>query len=147
MDYDFQASITRKELAGTEHALTDEWSYEYPLPTNPYCLRVINIPDYKDSKWTVEGRILLCNLENDVVIRYIRRITESEMNLLHAALVEAIVIKLASHLSTRLKQSRTGYSELVTEYKNIALPDAIWADQKGSNNPPVKNKKWVKAGR
>lgn len=82
-----------------ETPLGSEYSYKYTLPTNPYCLRVIRIPEqvynmtdpyttttYKnigyaynglvDNTYRIEGRSLVTNLTG-VVIEYIARETNA----------------------------------------------------------------------
>ena len=51
------------------------WSYQFTLPSDPYCLRVLDVDSYKQYEWTVEGRKLLGNFSS-ANIRYISIVTD-----------------------------------------------------------------------
>ena len=146
-DHSFSCARTLKQISGSEHTLTNEWGYEYDLPVNPFCLAVLGIPDYRNSAWTVNGRTLYVNLGPPIVIEYTARITAAEMDLPHAALLNAFAMRLAFHLSTRMKQSRRGKSDILATYLQEALPAAISADIGAGQHRPQKNDSWLNAGR
>jgi len=52
-----------------------DFSYQYTLPTDPYCLRVLSLQD-NDTVHTIEGRKLLAN-ESTVKLKYVARIVDT----------------------------------------------------------------------
>lgn len=117
-------AIRRATLTLTDETpLGSEYSYKYTLPTNPYCLRVVRIPDevfsladpyttttYKNvgyaynaiatDAYRIEGRSLVTNLTG-VVIEYIARETNAALFPPHfsSALSARIAVDLAYDMS------------------------------------------------
>ena len=67
------------------------WTYEFNLPTNPYCLKVEKVEE--DIDYAIEGRKLLSN-EQTVKIKYLGRI--SDPNKLPSPFRECLSYYLAS---------------------------------------------------
>ena len=80
----------------------ESFSYQYTLPTDPKCLRVLSIPEYPDENYEIMGEYLLCNLET-VVLKYIKRITDPTK--FDPLLVQAIAYRLAAELALKISSS------------------------------------------
>lgn len=65
---------TRKVLAALEDAPEFGWNYQFLLPTDPYCLRVLGMSD-NSIPFQVEGRNILCD-ESSVSLIYIARVKD-----------------------------------------------------------------------
>ena len=93
-------SITRASLAQLSEAPAYGFSYMYALPTNPYCLRVLEMeyPDYifKIENDATNGRVLLTD-ESTANILYIAQITNT--TLFDSMFVETLTSKLAVDLA------------------------------------------------
>ena len=91
--YPWNCATERMELgleaAGPEY----EYAYKFQLPTDPYCLRVLEVED--DYDYRIEGRYLLSD-NSTIKIKFIKRITDS--GLFDSLLMEAIVARLAAAL-------------------------------------------------
>lgn len=83
----WNVAISRAALAANSTAPAFGFTYQFPLPTDPYCLRVLSFWNSNvnnelaayDSNimFKIEGRSILSN-ENDCRIVYISRVTDTE---------------------------------------------------------------------
>lgn len=109
-------AITRATLAQLSDTPAYGFNYQYALPTNPYCLRVLEM-EYKDYIFKVEnvathGRVLLTD-EGTAKILYIARITDT--NLFDSMFVDTLTAKLAVDLAypvTNSMQVQTNMQKL-----------------------------------
>ena len=71
------------------------------LPTDPFCLRVLDVDDYRQYEWTVEGRKLLGNFSS-ANIRYISIITDTMQfdPLFSVALGTRIAVQICMRLTS-----------------------------------------------
>ena len=67
----------RASLSRLAAAPVFEFDYQYELPSDPYCLRVVELYD-SDSEWKVEGRQLLTN-DDTAKIRYMKRVIDTAL--------------------------------------------------------------------
>lgn len=125
-DFDWSCATWRQTLQAISVELVPNlcvYDYQYRLPVDPYCLRVIvpidaqgTSPTYDDidDDYQVEERMLQTEL-TPCAIKYIRRLTDP--TLFDAQLVELIVVRLGSKIAARLrgKNDRAG-RELLQEY-------------------------------
>jgi hypothetical protein len=93
-------AITRASLAQLSDTPAYGYNYMYALPTDPYCLRVLEM-EYADYIFKIEndatnGRVLVTN-ESTAKILYIARITNP--TLFDSMFVETLTSKLASDLA------------------------------------------------
>ena len=93
-------AITRATLAQLSDTPAYGFNYQYALPTDPFCLRVLEM-EYKDYIFKVEnvathGRVLLTD-EGTAKILYIARITDT--TLFDAMFVDTLTAKLAVDLA------------------------------------------------
>lgn len=111
--------INRAELAQESDAPAFGYAYQYALPTNPFCLRVLEFSNgtlsYPQDNMTsntggpvyvIEGRKLLTD-EGTARIKYIARITDPQQY--DASLVETI----AARLSVEICYAITGSTSMV----------------------------------
>jgi hypothetical protein len=93
-------AITRATLAQLSDTPAYEYSYQYALPTDPYCLRVLEM-QYKDYVFKIEhyasqGRVLLTN-ESTAKILYIAKVTDTAQ--FDSMFVDVLTAKLAVDLA------------------------------------------------
>ena len=129
-------------------ALVDEpvmnYDHQYQLPTNPWCLRVLQVgmDDDQPTRWKVLGRRLLTD-EDSPPIEYIKRITDT--NEFDALLVDAISIRLSIKFATPLTNSRKMTTDLIEEYERITLPLARTIDGQESSGDVFVTEDWQTA--
>ena len=72
---DWSFASVRRAVANTGTApLGNEWDYEYPLPSDPWCLAIRELIDEDQATdYRVEGRSILINLDS-LSIRYTGRV-------------------------------------------------------------------------
>jgi hypothetical protein len=119
--------INRADLAQETETPTFGYAYQYALPTDPFCLRVLEFSNgslsYPQDNITnntggpvfvIEGRKLLTD-EGTAKIKYIGRVTDTEQY--DASLVEALAARLAAEIcyaitgSTSMVQIQTSLYE------------------------------------
>jgi len=91
-----------------------EWEYQFLLPTNPYCLRLLDLQN--DYPHKVEGRYVLCNYAS-ISIHYIKRI--KDVNELSPMFRELFALKLGSELAYPIAGSNSLRQELLTEFARV----------------------------
>lgn len=128
----WNSAVTRINIAKTATTPVFQYTGEFILPTDPYCLRVLLVEDYSNTEWTVEGRYLYADASS-LNIKYIKRITDPmDMD---ALLVEAISARLAHSISFRLTSDRNLRIELWQTYQQILREARSIDGQEGA--PPV----------
>ncbi len=91
-----------------------EFSHQYSLPTDPYCLRVVKIHEW-DGVWQVEGRKIVTDAPPPIRLKYVKRITSiSEMDPL---LATAISLKLAIAAWTKLAEDGKSLDRAIKTYE------------------------------
>lgn len=92
------STIRRASLARLSDEPTYEFAYAFQLPTNPKCLRVLEINEWRPGAIAhrIENNQLLCD-ETSVDIKYIAYITDSEQydTFLKQAIVNRLVAEIA----------------------------------------------------
>jgi len=125
-------ALARANLAAETATPTWEYDYQFVLPTDPYCLKVLEVRDYRMDEWVVEGRKILAN-DNNIYIRFISRITsEAEFDPLFA---EAFAARLAHEICYKVTGSRTKEEMAWSLYQN-KLKEARSMD--GQEGRPMK---------
>lgn len=97
----WSCAISRATLSPLSTAPSFGWKQSFPLPTDPYCLRVLALNDDQEcgeggDTWKVEGRNLLTNT-GSANIRYIGKITD--VTQYDALLYQALAFRLASAMA------------------------------------------------
>ena len=101
-------AITRATLAQSTTTPAFEYAYQYPLPTDPYCLRVLKM-EFDDYEFKIEnlagqGRVLLTD-EGTANIIYIAKVTDP--TLFDSMFVDVLTAKLAVDLAYPVTNSST----------------------------------------
>ena len=102
--------INRQQLNQSSTTPTYQFSYAYPLPTDPYCLRILDFhtgsysSNEVDIDWKVEGRKILTD-QATVYIKYIGRVTDP--NEYDTLLIETVAARLASDTGYAITGSTT----------------------------------------
>lgn len=119
-----------------------DWDYQYQLPTNPYCLRILQVGEVEDQPiaWRVEGRRLLTN-ESSPPIVYVKRITDT--NEFDALLVDVLTLKLALKLAMPLAANAQIVTGLIKELEEISLPEARSIDGQESSVQQIQTDTWI----
>lgn len=109
-------AITRAKLSRLTNPPAYEYNYQYALPTNPYCLRVLSM-EYPDYVFKIEndatyGRVLLTD-ESTANILYIARVTNAV--LFDAMFTDVLTAKLAVDLAYPV----TGSAQLQAQMEKI----------------------------
>ncbi len=89
---------TRASISPDADTPAFEFSQQFTLPTDPFCLRVLQLSD-TDILYKIEGRKLLCN-ESTIEMIYIGRVTDA--NQYDMLLTETIAAALAADLAYAL---------------------------------------------
>ncbi len=129
--------IRRAELAQETTAPAFGYTYQYPLPTDPYCLRVLEFSNgslsYPQDNmfsnrggpvFVVEGRKLLTD-EGTVRIKYVARVTDP--NEYDASLIETIAARLAMEIAYAITGSTT-VVQLVSAMYDEKIREARFVD-------------------
>jgi hypothetical protein len=129
--------IRRAELAQETQTPAFGYSYQYALPTDPYCLRVLEFSNgslsYPQDNmfsnrggpvFVIEGRKLLTD-EGTARIKYVARVTDPQEY--DASLVEALAARLAMEIAYAVTGSTT-VVQLVTALYDEKLREARFVD-------------------
>jgi len=148
--HEWNCAIYRQRLApvssgDANYLLTDsdDFDYQYQLPTNPQCLRPLNLPNAPTAKYVIEGDYLLTN-ESEVVLRYIKHV--SDPTKLDVLLVKAIAYRLAADLAVEITNSVSKRNDMMILYEDQLLRAKGVNDLEGENMQ-VENTDWKDAGR
>lgn len=93
-----------------------QWSFQYRLPTDPFCLRVLDLAE-PDARWQVEGRLILTDVPAPLRGRYIARVTDP--NEWDALLVQAVAMRLAAAVAYRVTNSAAQGERCLRLYEEI----------------------------
>ncbi len=111
-------AITRATLAQLSTTPAYEYAYQYSLPTDPYCLRVLSM-EYQDYVFKIEhlagtGRVLLTD-ESTAKILYIARVSDTAQ--FDSLFVDTLTAKMASELSFPVTNSVTLQAQMQKLYQ------------------------------
>ena len=98
--YPWNCAMARATLAQSASAPIWEYDYKYALPTDPLCLRVLEMKE--DYVWKVEGRWIVTNAPTCNIL-YLARLTD--VNEMEVLLREAIAARLAADICYALTGS------------------------------------------
>ena len=121
-------AITRTSLAQLSDTPSYGFAYQYSLPTNPYCLRVLAM-EYEDyifkvENYSTQGRVLLTN-ESTAKILYVARITDTIQ--FDALFVDVLTAKLSVDLCYPITNSVSLQEKMQKLYQS-KLSDARSTD-------------------
>jgi len=140
----WNCAIYRRTISSLADAPDFDYDYQFQLPANPYCLRILQVGKSEDQpiQWGVEGRRLLCN-ESSTRIVYIKRITDT--NEFDPLLVDAISVALAIKLAMPLANDQRLVDSLVKELELIVLPLARSIDGQEGSTPALIAEDWLQS--
>lgn len=146
-EHTWNCAVWRVQLADLAGTYYTNWKYQFQLPEDPYCLRVLALLDFINSTYAelphepyeVEGRVLLCNL-SAVGIRYIGRILENQMS---SWVAETLVYKLAAKISTKIgnKKPTDMYQAYMVQWQRAIQLDGM--NRKNRDKPRTSLDSWV----
>ena len=120
----WNVAITRKNLAADSTAPAFGFSFQFTLPTDPFCLRVLSfwnsnvnneVAAYDSNvMFKIEGRKILSN-EDTCNIIYIGRVTDTEQY--DSLLNKAISARLAAEIAYNITGSNSVASNMLTIYE------------------------------
>jgi len=87
-----------------------EFDYQFLMPTNPYCLKVLSV--YEGYTYKVEGRNILCD-EASIQIKYTKRVTD--VNQMTPLFRELFSLHLAADIAYKFAASSSLKAELLAE--------------------------------
>jgi len=119
---------TRVALAPDTATPVFEFTQQFTLPTDPFCLRVLGLSD-ANTLYRVEGRKLLCN-ESTIQMIYIARVTD--VNEYDTLLIETLAAALAADLAYPLVGSSALGSNMYSLYQT-KLTEARFVDATEDN--------------
>lgn len=105
--YPWNCLQRRATLARSVDVPTWGYNYKYQLPTDPYCLRVLNMSEHDDDPdvdWVIEGRYILTDSETCNIL-YVAKITDP--NEYDVSLQDVIASKLSADICYALTGSAT----------------------------------------
>lgn len=102
------------------------WLYKFLMPTDPYCLRVINVYDTSDDEQNFEcrGRHIYADV-SAIDITYVGRITDP--NEFDAMLLKTLVDLLAYRMAFPITRSRETVEAMFQIFRN-SMADAMSVD-------------------
>jgi hypothetical protein len=127
--YPWNCLLARATLAKLTAAPLWDWGAQYQLPTDPFCLRVLETDSQDTHPWKIEGRLLLTDASS-IEILFIARVTDVAQY--DALLVDALTYRIAEKLAypvTGSLEKAKGFREL---YKDVLLEAASRDGQEGS---------------
>ena len=120
---------TRTTIAPDTATPAFEFSKQFTLPTNPFCLRVLQLSD-TDILYKIEGRKLLCD-ESSIEMIYIGRVEDG--NQYDLLLIEALAAAMAADLAYPLVGSSSLGANMYQLYQN-KLTEARFVDATEDND-------------
>ena len=114
--------VNRASLAADTVTPAFQYSYQYTLPTDPYCLRVLGL-ETADFLFKVEGRKILTN-ETTVNIIYVGRVLDTNeydyglIETLSAALAASLAYPLIGSVSLA-QQMKANYDQKLVEARFV----------------------------
>jgi len=132
--------VKRASLAADTATPAFEYSFQYTLPTDPYCLRVLGL-ETADFLFKVEGRKILTN-ETTVNIIYVARVLDTNeydfglIETLSAALAASLAYPLIGSVSLS-QQMKANYDQKLIESRFVdateGSPGNIITDVQNAN--------------
>jgi len=128
----WSCAITTANLAALVDTPIIDWKYKFTLPTDPYCLRVLDVRTVTgDIKldFEIQGRELLTE-ESTVDITYIKRLEDATQ--FDALLYQALVFRMAWKLSYPIARSTTVMQQMAQLYDAVVRDARAIDSQEGT---------------
>lgn len=121
--------ITRTSIAPDVATPAFEFAKQFTLPTDPYCLRVLELSDTAII-YKIEGRKLLCD-ESSIEMKYVGRVEDA--NQYDLLLIETIAAAMAADLAYPLVGSSALSANMYQLYQS-KLSEARFVDATEDND-------------
>ena len=128
----WNCAVTTANLASLADTPIIDWEYKFTLPTDPYCLRVLDVRTVTgDIKLDheIQGRELLTE-ESTVDITYIQRLEDT--SLYDPLLYQALVFRMAWKLSFPIMRSHTVMGQMGSMYEAVVREARTIDSQEGT---------------
>lgn len=148
-------SLARSALSALSTTPAFQYDNEFQLPTD--CLKVVQVGDYyaasltdyrtsDEAPFIVEGRKILTNLPAPLSLRYVRRLTADDAQLMDPSFVMCLAARLAITTCKAITGSTSGVDDLRTLYKE-RLTEAYQADAIETAPGAIPDDSWLLARR
>lgn len=101
--YPWNFASARATIPALATAPAFEFSNQFELPTNPWCLRVLRVDGADWDDWRVEGRNLLINDAGPISIKFIARVTDFMQS--DPLFAQCVAARLAADTALTLTES------------------------------------------
>lgn len=145
-EHNWNFSLERQALnQDTATPIGSEYAYQYALPTDPYCLRVIRMlgKGADSQKYKIEGRKLLTD-SGEVSIQYVREIEDP--NQFDSLFSAAVSLQLAKKMCIPITNDKPLKTDMEKAYDKV-IAKAQEANEIESEQPGVPNTDWESEGR
>lgn len=112
--HDWKFAIRRAVLSKDTLNPVNGYSYQYVLPVDPYCLRVLEVNDDATLEWVVEGRRLLSD-ESTATIKFLARVTDP--GYFDSLFVDTLAARMAMDLAIPVTKSRSLMQDMAKLYE------------------------------
>lgn len=134
-------AVNRATLAMLSDPPAYGYDHAYQLPTNPYCLRVLELFEEREEgyDWLVEGRSLVTNADT-ARIKYIAKVTDPTY--FDVGFVAVLVLLIASEIAIPIT-GKAAYAETMVKLFQSELMEAIGQDayegEADEDDKPIEN--------
>lgn len=120
----------RQELSANATAPLFGFDNAFDLPSDPYCLRPLEIENLTEYQWVVEGRQILTSHEAPLQLTYIARITDTSQYT--PKFIEAFTARLAAEWAEPLVKQSSVQDAMFSLYSaKISAARGVEAGQTG----------------